>query len=337
MHYRFDTRRRLEPVHAPADLARGLRAEVADPLWFLGRQWQLGEHQGEDGGSPVHVEYRATQVPIRPFDNDPLLDPRLVPAEAIVEGEPDDFWTVGRRISIGRAVSEAASAAGQPLPADDPELRLARLPVPYDVLDDLGFDGRVLFRRRTALELPDEWFPELPPRSPRDLWNSAELAYDANFRAGPTTLTLRRHDGGSLDWWSVDATAPMPTPATPPEAVPVLPTRVQYPGAPNPRWWQLEESRTDVGAYAPDRGHFATLLLVELMSSHSGDWFTFPVVAQAEHVVTLHEVVVVDSFDEPHVLETPDDGWTLFQVTGLDQRSLVLWPTVVSALQGPGT
>jgi hypothetical protein len=34
-------------------------------------------------------------------------------------------------------------------------------------------------------------------------------------------------------------------------------------------------------------------------------------------------------------METPDDGWTLFQVTGLDQRSLVLWPTVVSALQGP--
>ncbi len=335
MPYRFDTRRRLEPVHATADLARGLRAEVADPLWFLGRQWQLGEHQGEDGGSPVRVEYRATQVPIRPFDNDPLLDPRLVPAEAIVEGEPDDFWTVGRRISIGRAVEEAAAAAGRPLPADDPELRLARLPVPYDVLDDLGFDGRVLFRRRPTLELPDEWFPELPPRSPRDLWNSAELAYDANFRAGPTTLTLRRHDGGSLDWWSVDATAPMPTPATPPAAVPVLPTRVQYPGAPNPRWWQLEESRTDIGAYAPDRGHFATLLLVELVSSHSGDWFTFPVVAQAGHVVTLHEVVVVDSFDEPHVLETPDDGWTLFQVTGLDQRSLVLWPTVVSALQGP--
>jgi hypothetical protein len=68
----------------------------------------------------------------------------------------------------------------------------------------------------------------------------------------------------------------------------VVTTRVQYPGAPHPRWWQIEEARNDLGAYAPDRSHFASLLLLELVSSHSDDWFTFPVAAQLGHVLTLH-------------------------------------------------
>ena len=34
---------RLEPYGRTLDLEGGLRAEVHDPLWMLGRQWQLGE------------------------------------------------------------------------------------------------------------------------------------------------------------------------------------------------------------------------------------------------------------------------------------------------------
>ena len=52
-------------------------------------------------------------------------------------------------------------------------------------------------------------------------------------------------------------------------------------------------------------------------------------------MLTLHEVTVVDSFGDRWTVEPPDDGWTLFAVTGLDQRSLVLWPTVATPLTGP--
>jgi hypothetical protein len=46
---------RLEPRLRGADPAEGLRAAVHDPLWFLGRQWQVGELLGEDTASPVAV------------------------------------------------------------------------------------------------------------------------------------------------------------------------------------------------------------------------------------------------------------------------------------------
>ena len=123
MAYRYDAVFRLEPVHTYRDLSRGIAAEVADPAWFLGRQWQLGEHRGEDAASPVRVEYSASQVPIGFLDG---LDPAVVPAEAIIESEPDDFWTAGRRVTIGRAVERAAAEAGRPLPDDNANLRLRR-------------------------------------------------------------------------------------------------------------------------------------------------------------------------------------------------------------------
>src|SRR5712692_2720281 len=44
---------RLEGRARSADLERSLRAEVRDPLWFLTRQWQYGEFEGEDAGSPI--------------------------------------------------------------------------------------------------------------------------------------------------------------------------------------------------------------------------------------------------------------------------------------------
>lgn len=47
---------RVEPHARTTDISVGLAAEVADPLWFLLRQWQLGELTGDDGGTPVAVD-----------------------------------------------------------------------------------------------------------------------------------------------------------------------------------------------------------------------------------------------------------------------------------------
>ena len=105
MPYRYDLYRRLEPAQPFESLNRGFLAEVHDPVWFLGRQWQLGEHQGEDAASPVTVLYRASHLPIELHNDDKRMDPTVIPPEAIVESEPGDWWTPGRRIRIGIAAS----------------------------------------------------------------------------------------------------------------------------------------------------------------------------------------------------------------------------------------
>jgi hypothetical protein len=194
----------------------------------------------------------------------------------------------------------------------------------------------VLYERRAALSLDIAWFPERPPEPPpRDLWDPAELHYEADFTAGAAGLTLRRHRGGDLDWYSVDATTPVAAQAPPPAPVSALAARITYPGAPHPRWWQIEELRTDLGAYSSDRSHFTTLLLLETIVSYGDDWFTFPIPGQAGHVVTVRDVTVRDSFEDVWQLQTPSDGWSLFAVAGLDAHSVVVWPTVATPLVGP--
>jgi hypothetical protein len=41
-----------------AALATGLAARTADALWLLARQWQMGEFQAEDGGTPISARWR---------------------------------------------------------------------------------------------------------------------------------------------------------------------------------------------------------------------------------------------------------------------------------------
>jgi hypothetical protein len=47
---------KLEPHSRNPDFSTGITATVHDPLWMLTRQWQLGEFQGEDSGSPIYVK-----------------------------------------------------------------------------------------------------------------------------------------------------------------------------------------------------------------------------------------------------------------------------------------
>src|ERR687888_2443549 len=51
---------RLEPQSVTGDPSPGLEARVHDPLWLLCRQWQLGELEGDDAGSPLGVQIAAT-------------------------------------------------------------------------------------------------------------------------------------------------------------------------------------------------------------------------------------------------------------------------------------
>jgi hypothetical protein len=320
---RFDVIRRLEPRRPLRDLNDGIAAPLADPLWLLGRQWQLGEHQAEDAASPVRVRIRASIQPLEPPATRPNADPTTTPAEAIVEGEPEDWWTPGRRIRVGREASPFLAGL-------HPELLLGDLPPPYDVYNGTAYDGRLLYEQRAGLGLPAHLFADVPASGGRH-WSSSELVYTTTFPCGGASLDVTRHDGGDVDWWTVDAhgafAAPLPKP------VEVVPNRFRYPGAPLPRWWQIEDAQTDPGGYPPDRGQFATMLLVDAMSTLGNDWYLVPVSGRMGSVVTLHEVTAIDAFGKESSL-TPPPTWSLFTIRGLDPTSLLLALTVSSPVVG---
>ena len=53
---------RLEPHCRDADMGRSISARLFDPLWLMARQWQMGEFQAADAGTPVQARVRATSA-----------------------------------------------------------------------------------------------------------------------------------------------------------------------------------------------------------------------------------------------------------------------------------
>ncbi|MFO0776367.1 MAG: hypothetical protein U0223_01990 [Nitrospira sp.] len=84
---------RLEPNVRGASQQETLKARIYDPLWLLARQWQLGELQGDDNGTPVSARLRAEcaeltrYLPKNSAVKPMKFDPKKVPLETFVERE----------------------------------------------------------------------------------------------------------------------------------------------------------------------------------------------------------------------------------------------------------
>lgn len=154
---------RLEPRPRTSDFTRSLRAEVRDGLWFLTRQWQLGELQAEDAASPIDVRV-ATRL--APFDRvslaggPPTPYDETVPLEVMVERE--DFpWTLAMRVEaaglflrrVPAAVRDAVRDAARvefPLDLDPDWQRHPDTLGLYRIAARRGFDGGKLVARHRA-------------------------------------------------------------------------------------------------------------------------------------------------------------------------------------------
>ncbi|MFO1415283.1 MAG: hypothetical protein U1F10_15540 [Burkholderiales bacterium] len=337
--------RSLEPAVPTGDVARGVRAEVADPVWFLARQWQMGEQQGEDASSPVVIEAAIAHMPITYDPERPTLDPAVVPAEALLEAEPGDWWTLGRRARLGRAAAPLVAGLGLS-DAALVALRFGGVPAPYEALAG-QLDGLAVFR--SGLLGGNALWAEVPSPPP-DRWQPDTLVHRAVFAAETAQLEVPDHGGGALDWYSADGAPTAAAPALSTRRV--LPSRLRYPGAPEPRWWQIEDHAVDIGGFAPDRAHVATPFFLDVAAGHRDDWFTFPVPPpflprespppSAGVVVRIGSARVKDTFDEwwevriPPAREDPPEAWSrpwsLFRTHGLPRTDLVVWPTATAPL-----
>jgi hypothetical protein len=94
-------------------VAETLAAGVRDPAWFLARQWQLGEFQGADAGSPAFVQIASHSAKLSSaqiggstaaLGDNPLLEP-LVEREPIT---PD----LSTRVELGQSFEALLAKAG---------------------------------------------------------------------------------------------------------------------------------------------------------------------------------------------------------------------------------
>src|SRR5688500_13381156 len=85
---------RLEGRPRTVNFDRAIKAEVADALWMISKQWQLGEFIGDDAGSPVLAKalFESTRLTKYQAGDEPAAPIELeVPLEVTVENRPLAF------------------------------------------------------------------------------------------------------------------------------------------------------------------------------------------------------------------------------------------------------
>ena len=82
----------LTGIDTSANIADALAARIKDPLWFLARQWQTGEFEAENGGSPAQLSIVAREHPIDTLVRGgvEIPVPADMPLDFAVEQEDDD-------------------------------------------------------------------------------------------------------------------------------------------------------------------------------------------------------------------------------------------------------
>ncbi|WP_309666045.1 hypothetical protein [Tabrizicola sp.] len=234
---------RLEPQSVSGDPAPGIAARLHDPLWLIGRQWQMGEFRGEDCGTPVSVRLRATTqglTALRPGGPDKghapvALDPDAV-FEPAIEAEPWAAPTLRDRAEAAQALvaalaplgwgGEAVLLAECPFDLAAPDLA-AQAPdaawvmiahhLPDAEAAALALEGGAPgWLAGEAVDVIDaaaawlEWYRRNVSLRTHaaDSWHAKRLEYRFGLQSGtgPKARRLEApcHLGGPVEWYSVD-------------------------------------------------------------------------------------------------------------------------------------
>ena len=361
---------RLEPESTDADIGTSSSARVFDPLWLLTRQWQMGEFQGEDAGTPIQARVRATSAMLtrrflgetpQPTGAGPAAvtaqayDPSRTPLEVVVERRPmraadeTDARMLPFAVEAGLhflRLLDLQKPSKSYRPAFVAKFGLQPLATDSPLVDDAttryvqSMAGRALDGRRLAVTLrrvgatqlatdPDlniadddraevqvaaatwlDWYDAMcsEPAGPADdAWNPPRLEYALSVG---TRLSADARDemtfsateiDGPIDWSSFDVDTRLSLTTASDQKVTslveaVIPAPVSFPGAPAPRFWEMEDARIAYGLVPVGPTDLAHLLMIEYASAYGNDWFLLPLMLPVGSVTRVDSLVVTDTF-----------------------------------------
>lgn len=349
---------RLEPDTQTGDpqqdLAFGIAARLGDPLWLLGRQWQMGELQGEDAGSPIVAQLSASSFAIDHVDAASVGTPYSLASTAVdayIEsdgGGPDlrarasggaafldqlaetkllqyqvnaralyGFDPAGKTTPLDAAMIAAAGADGGRIFADAVSGKLAA---------QLGVVSGDAAAFATLVQNWRAWYAERAAAAVNPAWVEDRLEYRFSIGAtvpeGRVTLTAPEHTGGRMDWHSFTA-APFAASSgaqAKTASLKALPLVLQIPGMPSPWFWQIENPDFDLGRIQAGPSDTARMLLIEAALAYSTDWFLMPLRLPFASLSRIDSLQVSDTFGVTTVIRPseqvhPHDGWALWRLS----------------------
>lgn len=188
------------------------------------------------------------------------------------------------------------------------------------------------------------------PSTDNIAWLPSQLEYSFTATGGADKLIAEQYSEGRLDWYSFDHEH-VPPPAgrilENPEPVSFIPASVSFKGMPNPRFWMMEDSKTDFGKMDTTPTGLLHLLLAEFGLIYSNDWFILPYPLTTNSICELKNIVVTDTFGQltlvrpaGHSTESNWQQWSLFHQTernigATNGRKFYLAPVITNYLESP--
>ncbi|MFF7122093.1 hypothetical protein [Streptomyces sp. NPDC008240] len=192
-------------------------------------------------------------------------------------------------------------------------------------------------------------------------WDPTRLEHRFSVAAGTPeiggagaekVLTVQEYPGGTLGWQDFSLDPEHPLGGTAPDSVEfhrtVFPAPVRFSGMPLPRWWAVEDGRTNFAAVTPDSTDLARLVFLEFALVYSNDWYQLPCDLPAGTYASIRGLAVTDVFGEKLWI-TPagagsDADWQRWSMFTLDtvgdddvpaDTGLLLPPGAVAVADGP--
>lgn len=371
----ISNRNRLEGVPRTDEFTATLRAEIADPLWMLCRQWQLGEFEGEDAATACQAkilsEHQQPEI-IHFNEGQPVnYNADQLPLETIIESEPvkNDYYLC---LQMGRQFFKLMNEAGLSAhkkafisnyviaenidPDDNEGIYLSQstagiFPDGYKILQDINDNKFEAFVKSIAgISAGDidkftksispqfaNWFHNLYhlPTPGQSAWRPNRMEYNFELdlphieNGTRASLEATEYSSGKIDWLTFDentAVADHENPSGAPaesetdnfeEIVQAfIPTPLQYAGMPNPRFWQMENSRVDFGKIQTGTTGLLSILLTEYGLTYSNDWFVLPYQLKFNTLCEVKCIMVTDVFGQNILIEPtfkdPEMNWHEF-------------------------
>ncbi|SEF80913.1 hypothetical protein SAMN05444920_101724 [Nonomuraea solani] len=331
---------------APEDLPAGLPLEAAaerqalpfafgtDRISFdlrlaLGRRWLklLGKSSSLRQYRPAYVKRFPIALPDPKADADTprVAHPEVWSALQAVAGRRMDGYELYRRVKDGHHA--------------------------YDGVEDVHHNHRQKLDELGARLVA--WFDELIEQPAGGAaWDPRRLEHHFSVSGGGKVLTAPEYPGGELDWhaFSIDPGGPLGGTSAAPARInrTVFPAPVRFSGMPLPRWWAIEDGRTNFAAVRPDSTDLARLIMLEFALVYGNDWFHLPCDLPAGTMASILGLAVTDVFGQ-RLWVTPagagdDQDWQRWSMFTLDtigsgsvpaDTGLFLPPTVPKAASGP--
>jgi hypothetical protein len=152
-------------------------------------------------------------------------------------------------------------------------------------------------------------------------WRTEALEYSFNLDCQGHQFKVKEYNGKNLDWYHFESSSIAKPPVVPVTTKRIIPNQLHFAGAPDPRWWRLEDGSSYFDSPNDPEPNALSMILPEFFYTDVKNWYTAPMLMTSGSLREVTNVNVVDSFGivtnlEPATSKNNTADWGMFVVDG---------------------